>query len=322
MTVTCVTASGEPVDADAANNFLMPFGTQGIAGRNAYRQMAERCRKIDGVPLGNSCVVPVLPYFIEESSNKDDIQPGKIVAGAVAAAALVASATAPVQGALPSLPGGIAPGPGSAPPPPPPIPPSPLVTGASSAPSSAPVAQVSPTPAPSPTEATETPALAPSVTTTPYEVAVNPKPTEQPIYYIGKDLPIDSGEPNAPILHKHHFEQPGNAPADESFGHIHMSVLGMRNFLAYTDSFTKDMQSDVARDLLHKMLFVEDCFRDWQAKYPHDTWIVKLGLELNESFAKLDAALPNDNPHVAALHRINLADFMDKNYPANSISSK
>jgi hypothetical protein len=114
----------------------------------------------------------------------------------------------------------------------------------------------------------------------------------------------------------------GDAPADESFGHIHMSVLGIRNFLNDADKFATDAAEDVARDILHKTLFVEECFRDWQSKYPHDSWILRLGSRLNAVYEKLDAALPYDDSHLAAIHRTGLVDFLNKNFPANKISSK
>jgi hypothetical protein len=64
------------------------------------------------------------------------------------------------------------------------------------------------------------------------------------------------------------------APADEYFGRLKMSVLGVSNVI-------KDMRLRVEADaektpsIFGSLAFVEDALRDWERKYPHDTWIPK-----------------------------------------------
>lgn len=62
------------------------------------------------------------------------------------------------------------------------------------------------------------------------------------------------------------------APADEYFGRMKMSVLGIRNALntleqraAYGDRNTSAMSGQLA--------LVDDAMSDWRAKYPRDTWL-------------------------------------------------
>ena len=62
------------------------------------------------------------------------------------------------------------------------------------------------------------------------------------------------------------------APADEYFGRMKMSVLGIRNALntleqraSYGDHNTSAMSGQLA--------FVDDAMADWRAKYPRDTWL-------------------------------------------------
>ena len=62
------------------------------------------------------------------------------------------------------------------------------------------------------------------------------------------------------------------APADEYFGHLKMSILGIRNQLR--DLETRVTYRGQSRSsLLGKASFLEDAMADWSAKYPADPWI-------------------------------------------------
>jgi hypothetical protein len=71
------------------------------------------------------------------------------------------------------------------------------------------------------------------------------------------------------------------APADEYFGRLKMSVLGIANVI-------KDMRLRVEADasrtpsIFGSLANVEDALRDWESKYPHDSWIPRnlLALEI------------------------------------------
>ena len=64
------------------------------------------------------------------------------------------------------------------------------------------------------------------------------------------------------------------APGDEYFGRLKMSVLGISNVI-------KDMRLRVEANaektpsIFGSLALVEDALRDWQRKYPRDTWIAK-----------------------------------------------
>ncbi|HXP92494.1 MAG TPA: hypothetical protein VN905_03430 [Candidatus Binatia bacterium] len=71
------------------------------------------------------------------------------------------------------------------------------------------------------------------------------------------------------------------APADEYFGRLKMSVLGIQNVV-------KDMRLRVQADpgktesIFGALAMVENSIHDWESKYPEDTWIAKdlLALEI------------------------------------------
>jgi hypothetical protein len=79
------------------------------------------------------------------------------------------------------------------------------------------------------------------------------------------------------------------APADEYFGRLKLSILGIRNTI-------RDMgmkaDADPARAVAVVMGSVgltEDAMRDWEKKYPQDTWIPPAILSLERLYAKVDS---------------------------------
>jgi hypothetical protein len=78
------------------------------------------------------------------------------------------------------------------------------------------------------------------------------------------------------------------APADEYFGRLKMSILGIRN--ALRDMGLKaDADPDHATSILGTIALTEDAMRDWERKYPHDTWIPPAILQLERDYAKVDS---------------------------------
>jgi hypothetical protein len=81
------------------------------------------------------------------------------------------------------------------------------------------------------------------------------------------------------------------APADEYFGRLKMSVLGIANVI-------KDMRLRVEADgertpsIFSSLAMVEDAIRDWEVKYPRDSWIPRnlLALEVAYLHASGDRA--------------------------------
>jgi hypothetical protein len=79
------------------------------------------------------------------------------------------------------------------------------------------------------------------------------------------------------------------APADEYFGRLKLSILGIRNTI-------KDMGLKADADPVHAVSSVmgsvsltEDAMRDWEKKYPADSWIPPAILALERLYAKVDS---------------------------------
>ena len=62
------------------------------------------------------------------------------------------------------------------------------------------------------------------------------------------------------------------APADEYFGQLRMSVLGIRNELNALERRATSGDRNVAA-MSGKLAFVDDALRDWRAHYPRDNWL-------------------------------------------------
>jgi hypothetical protein len=62
------------------------------------------------------------------------------------------------------------------------------------------------------------------------------------------------------------------APADQYFGRLKMSVLGIRNELVALERRAASGDRNVA-SMSGKLAFVDDAMRDWRARYPRDTWL-------------------------------------------------
>jgi hypothetical protein len=62
------------------------------------------------------------------------------------------------------------------------------------------------------------------------------------------------------------------APADEYFGQLKMSVLGIRNELNTLERRAASGDPNIAA-MTGKLAFVDDAMRDWRARYPRDNWL-------------------------------------------------
>ena len=68
------------------------------------------------------------------------------------------------------------------------------------------------------------------------------------------------------------------APADEYFGQLRMSVLGIRNELNGLERRAVSGDRNVAA-MTGKLAFVDDAMRDWRARYPRDTWLPRFAAQ-------------------------------------------
>jgi hypothetical protein len=88
------------------------------------------------------------------------------------------------------------------------------------------------------------------------------------------------------------------APADEYFGKLKLSILGIRNTI-------KDMGLKADTDPAHAVGLVmgsvgltEDAMRDWEKKYPQDTWIPPAILSLERLYAKVDGDVAREHAKI------------------------
>jgi hypothetical protein len=87
------------------------------------------------------------------------------------------------------------------------------------------------------------------------------------------------------------------APADEYFGRLKMSILGIRNALRDM-GLRADADPAHAASILGTVGLTEDAMRDWERKYPHDTWIPPAILQLERDYAKVDSDDARDHAKV------------------------
>ncbi|HEY9180755.1 MAG TPA: hypothetical protein VIO32_08535, partial [Candidatus Baltobacteraceae bacterium] len=64
------------------------------------------------------------------------------------------------------------------------------------------------------------------------------------------------------------------APADEYFGRLKMSILGIGNQLRDL-ALRLQYTPDKSEAILGSAAMVEDAMRDWEHKYPGDPWLAK-----------------------------------------------
>jgi len=77
------------------------------------------------------------------------------------------------------------------------------------------------------------------------------------------------------------------APADEYFGPLRMSILGIRNEIhdlgAHYDNAPEDVDA-----ILGKAVMTEACLRDWERKYPEDPALPRYVYLLSHLYQKID----------------------------------
>ncbi len=103
------------------------------------------------------------------------------------------------------------------------------------------------------------------------------------------------------------------APADEYFGHMKMSILGIRNQIK--DLATKaDSHPEIAESIFGAANLTEDAIKDWERKYPRDSWLPKTVFALERMYTKV----PTDSGRERAKHA--MAWLVGK-YPRTSFAA-
>jgi hypothetical protein len=76
------------------------------------------------------------------------------------------------------------------------------------------------------------------------------------------------------------------APADEYFGHQKMSILGIRNELRDT-TLRVHYAPKRASAQLRACESIQDALQDFASKYPHDTWLPPMIVQLEQLYSAM-----------------------------------
>jgi hypothetical protein len=76
------------------------------------------------------------------------------------------------------------------------------------------------------------------------------------------------------------------APADEYFGKLKMSILGIRNTIK-DQGLKVDYEPEKAASTFNAIALTEDAIHDWQHKYPCDSWIPGTLYALQHYYGKI-----------------------------------
>ena len=79
------------------------------------------------------------------------------------------------------------------------------------------------------------------------------------------------------------------APADEYFGKLKMSILGIRNTIK-DQGLKVDVDPDKASATFNAIALTEDAIHDWEHKYPCDSWIPGSIFALEHYYTKIHTA--------------------------------
>lgn len=101
-------------------------------------------------------------------------------------------------------------------------------------------------------------------------------------------LPAVAKYHHTTLHHKHHAatKRVRVAPADEYFGRMKMSILGIGNQLRDLDLRLR-YSPEKGADVLGSAAFVEDALHDWEHKYPTDPWLPKDVYKLAHLYANV-----------------------------------
>lgn len=104
------------------------------------------------------------------------------------------------------------------------------------------------------------------------------------------------------------------APADEYFGRLKMSVLGIRNELNHLQTQV-DGQPETSASVMGPASLVEDAIKDWEQHYPSDPWLAKDVYLLTHLYANVHS----DEGHSHAIHGLT---WLRAKYQASGFAQK
>jgi len=97
------------------------------------------------------------------------------------------------------------------------------------------------------------------------------------------------------------------APADEYFGPLALSVIGIRNAISQT-CLRLDRAGLDDGDALSNVGLVEASVHEWERKYPEDTWLPRTVLALHRTYRRMAS-------EQASLHAVDAAAWLLQKYP-------
>jgi len=101
-------------------------------------------------------------------------------------------------------------------------------------------------------------------------------------------------KPAASIAHQAQLRpavaaKPAVAPADEYFGRMKLSILGISNTIHDT-KLRESFDPQHAASNFDKLSLAEDALEDWSSKYPHDTWLPGKAYYMSHEFWAMNTA--------------------------------
>lgn len=88
------------------------------------------------------------------------------------------------------------------------------------------------------------------------------------------------------------------APADEYFGHLKMSILGIRNTLKDL-AIKADYNPSNPEQIFGSAGFAEEALHEWEHKYPGDPWLAKTVAGLVHMYSRVPTAQGRAKMHAA-----------------------
>ena len=88
------------------------------------------------------------------------------------------------------------------------------------------------------------------------------------------------------------------APADEYFGHLKMSILGIRNTLKDLAQKAEYNPSN-PEQIFGSANFAEEALHEWEHKYPNDPWLAKSVAGLVHMYSRVPTASGRAKMHAA-----------------------
>lgn len=100
------------------------------------------------------------------------------------------------------------------------------------------------------------------------------------------------------------------APADEYFGPLKLSVLGIQNSLRDESARVGASSAGNPDSTFQHVTLLEASVRDWETKYPGDTWLPRTLLTLERLYVKIESDRSRQ-------HAGEVASWLIDRYPAS-----